>query len=216
MGLFSTIGNFIPIPGANIVGSLLDSALGEGGPALDFLGGERQNSANADIASAQMAFQERMSSTAHQREVADLRKAGLNPILSAKYGGASTPSGAGIPAVNSLSPAVSTALQSKRLSADLENIDADTKKKILEGHTQHSADLLNRQLIEKAKADAEASSASAKKLKADTQLVLQELPKAKNIADVENTRIGKWGAYLDRVSQSLGGIIGNAAKAIRR
>lgn len=48
---------------------------------------------NRISARQQQEFQERMSSTAHQREVADLIKAGLNPVLSAN-GGAASPVGA--------------------------------------------------------------------------------------------------------------------------
>lgn len=52
------------------------------------------NEWSAQQAQLQRDWQEYMSNTAHVREVADLKAAGLNPVLSAGGNGASTPSGA--------------------------------------------------------------------------------------------------------------------------
>lgn len=75
------------------VKSIINPIAGLAGNLIDKKSIEESNRKNRASSLNQMEFQSRMSNTAHQREVEDLMRAGLNPILSAKFGGASTPTG---------------------------------------------------------------------------------------------------------------------------
>ena len=57
-------------------------------------GASDANEMQIEAAKDQMRFQKKMSNTAYQRAMKDMRKAGLNPILAGRLGGASSPAGA--------------------------------------------------------------------------------------------------------------------------
>lgn len=120
---------------------------------------EKANEENIQLSRDQMAFQERMSNTSHQREVADLRAAGLNPILSGTGGmGASSPQGQ---------------------TAKVESVETTGIATALEALTKITQAFLTREQTEKTKAETDAVKELPAKTRADVKNVEQQTSTAR-------------------------------------
>ena len=115
-------------PLGNIGGALL-------GGLFSGRGQKRANAMQVALAREQMKFQERMSNTAVQRRMADLKKAGINPILAGKFD-ASSPAGAMATVGNVGGAAVEGASQGSAMQVATRRLNQELK---LLRHQTHSA-----------------------------------------------------------------------------
>ena len=192
------------------------------GAGMSYLGQQSANEANSALSEKQMKFQEDMRKTQYQTSMKDMRKAGLNPILAYKTGGAGTPSGATAIMQNSAGAAVDsynktkTATSTKKLQGHQGNLARDQKDMI---HNQI-------QLIQ--------NQSDAASYQADVNYETKNLIAQKTLSEIENVNSARmanevkkaylgslskkgtiksqhqWLQYLDIMTNSIGNVLGNS------
>lgn len=192
------------------VGSAASGALGAFAnvySAKQYVKAQKQiNQSQIDLADKQMAFQEYMSSTAHQREVEDLEAAGLNPVLSANSGASSA--GGAMATLNN-PEAMSVQATGQAVNSAREAVRIGMEK------------VLNKALVRKAEQETMTNAKLQDKLETESQLLRQDVKmkywdrrQRDIIGAFQQSKTGKVVSKMGYSAKQLGQVLNNLVALI--
>jgi hypothetical protein len=176
------------------------------------------NQQNIDEAQKNRDFQERMSSTAYQRAMSDMKTAGLNPMLAFSQGGASAPSGATATVQSTrkgdkslaLSDMVGKGAQTAAQIAGIQLPAAQAQQAVSQAKLNESSAAVRETEIKKNTATARETEENIKRIKLERERVKQDVHKSKRDNEIRDAALGAEkflapvGPWLDKAEQAAG------------